>query len=78
MSEEQRLELRFHGESLGSYTYNRGVAYRLFKRSGQGYDYYVIHHDDPEGPAWLEDGRSNGLSEGEVRMMWPELARCLD
>jgi hypothetical protein len=78
MDEWQRLEIRFQGEALGSYTDDRGVTYRLFKRSGDDYDYYVIHHDDPEGPAWLEDGRANGLSEGEVRMMWPELAHFLD
>jgi hypothetical protein len=51
MGDEQRLEIRFEGESLGSYTDSRGVTYRLFKRSGEDHDYYVIHHDDPESPA---------------------------
>jgi hypothetical protein len=33
MSELHRLEVRFPGEELASYTDNRGVTYRLFFRN---------------------------------------------
>jgi hypothetical protein len=36
-------------------------------------EHYVVHHDDPSGPAWLEDGR-NGLTPADIRWGGPELA----
>jgi hypothetical protein len=48
------------------------VLYQLFYRTDN--ETYVIHHDDPEGPAWLEDGRASGLTPADIRLWWPELA----
>jgi len=38
--------------------------------------HYLIHHDDPSGPAWLENARGKGLTAAEVRWGWPELAEA--
>ena len=67
-----RLEIRFPGEALASYRDNRGVVYSLFYRSDA--EHYVVHHDDPSGTAWLEDGRAMGLTVEDIRRDWPELA----
>jgi hypothetical protein len=69
-----KLEIRFPGEALASYRDNRGVVYSLFYRSDD--EHYVVHYDDPSGPAWLEDGCGNGLSAEDVRRGWPELAKA--
>jgi hypothetical protein len=74
MSEMQTLEIRFSGEELASYRDNRGMVYRLLYRSDD--EHYVVHHDDPSGLAWLEDGRGNGLSAEDLRRGWPELAEA--
>jgi hypothetical protein len=74
MTEMLRLEIRFEGEELASYRDNRGVVYSLFYRSDD--EHYVVHHDDPSGLAWLEDGRGNGLSAEDLRRGWPELAEA--
>jgi hypothetical protein len=50
------------------------VVYSLFYRSDD--EHYVVHHDDPSGLAWLEDGRGNGLSAEDLRRGWPELAEA--
>jgi hypothetical protein len=71
MTEMQTLEIRFSGEELASYRDNRGMVYRLLYRSDD--EHYVVHHDDPSGPAWLEDGR-DGLTPADIRWGWPELA----
>jgi len=34
----------------------------------------AARRDDPEGPAWLEDGRASGLTLADIRLWWPELA----
>jgi hypothetical protein len=72
MSEMQTLEIRFSGEELASYRDNRGVVYRLFYKTDD--ERYAIHHDDPSGPAWLEEGGSMGLTPADIRWGWPELA----
>jgi hypothetical protein len=74
MSETNRLEIRFPGEELAPYTSEGGVTYRLFYRSDD--EHYVVHNDDPRGPAWLEDGRANGLTAAHVRWYRPELAEA--
>ena len=74
MSEMHKLEIRFPGEERASYTTEDGMTYRLFYASLDGY--YVIHNDDPNGPAWLEDGRGNGLTAADVRWYCPELAQA--
>jgi hypothetical protein len=70
--ELQKMEIMFEGEELASYTDRRGVTYRLLWNDVE--EYYVIHHDDLEGPAWLEDGRNSGLTEADIRRDWPGLA----
>jgi hypothetical protein len=70
--ELQTMEVRFEGEERASYTDRRGVTYRLFWNAVE--EHYVIHHDDPEGPAWLEDARGRGLTELDIRLRWPELS----
>jgi hypothetical protein len=70
--ELQTVAIRFEGEERASYTDRRGVTYRLLWNDVE--EYYVIHHDDPEGPAWLEDGCAKGLSEWDIRLRWPELS----
>jgi hypothetical protein len=75
MMELQKMEIRFEGEELASYTDRQGVTYRLLWNDVE--EYYVIHNDDPEGPAWLEDGRGAGFTELDIRLRWPELAAGL-
>jgi hypothetical protein len=70
--ELQTIEVRFEGEERASYTDRRGVAYRLLWNDVE--EHYVVHHDDPEGVAWVEDGRTKGLTEWDIRLRWPELA----
>jgi hypothetical protein len=70
--ELQRMEIRFEGEERASHTGRSGVTYRLLWNDVE--EHYVVHHDDPEGLAWLEDGGGKGLPEVVIRQMWPELA----
>ena len=69
------LEVRFPGEELASHRNSRGVIAKLFYRNDETvFVGYIVHHDDPSGPAWLEDARGNGLTAADIRRGWPELA----
>ena len=70
-AELQRVEVRFRGERLAEVTEASGV-YSLFRTPEGG---YIVHTDEGEGElAWLEAGRDSlGLTEAQVRMLWPKL-----
>jgi hypothetical protein len=72
MEEMQALQIRFPARLLAARRDDRGVLYQLFYRTDN--ETYVIHHDDPEGPPWLEDGGASGLTPADIRLWWPELA----
>ncbi len=67
----QTVEVRFRGERLAEVT-EASRVYSLFRTPEGG---YIVHTDEGEGElAWLEAGRDSlGLTEAQVRMLWPEL-----
>jgi hypothetical protein len=72
MEEMQALQIRFPARLLAARRDDRGVLYQLVYRTDN--ETYVIHHDDPEGPPWLEDGAPAGsprLISGCGGPSWP-------
>jgi hypothetical protein len=68
----QTVEERFEGAELATYTDPLAV-YTLYRTPE---DLYLVHTDEGE-TAWLESGADGeGLTEGQVRMLWPELAEA--
>jgi hypothetical protein len=68
----QSVEVRFEGEELATYTGSVSV-YTLY-RTPEGL--YRIHIDEGE-TAFLESGfDGEGLTEEQVRRLWPELAEA--
>ncbi len=68
----QSVEVRFEGEELASYT--DSVSVNTLYRTPEGL--YRVHMDEGE-TAFLESGLDGeGLTEGQVRALWPELVEA--
>jgi hypothetical protein len=70
--ETQRVEVRFEGEELAIHTDRAGT--NTLYRTPEGL--YRIHIDEGQS-AFLESGlHGEGLTEAQVRTLWPELAEA--
>jgi hypothetical protein len=69
----QAVEVRFEGEEIARHTDRAGV--NTLYRTPE--DLYRIHIDEGPGLAFVESGlHGDGLTEAQVRSLWPELAEA--
>ena len=72
--EQQTVEIKFHGEQVGSHTDKKNTTYTLYSvPDSVPDDVYVVHVDEGD-ESWLETNGHQGMSEGMLGTFFPELA----
>jgi hypothetical protein len=73
--EQQTVEIKFHGERVGSHT-DKSTTYTLYSVPDSVPDDLYVVHVDKGDESWLETNGGQGLSEGMLATFFPHLAEA--